>query len=147
MKYYFFPEDIAVLERTVKELYDKLRELGKEQGEAAGQSTENFGHDDAGQELVYQDRRVVIARLKNLQEMVNNAVIISPVGPFNKVRIGAVVHLGDGRIVRVGSFMVLADHQITNISYNSPLGRVLLDKEVGDKIEFRGSFLSISNIE
>ena len=146
MRYYFFPEDIAVLERVTGELHKKIRELGKEQGEAARQSTENFGHDDACQEAVYQERRVVIARLKNLQEMINGAVIVSPEGPFDSVRMGAIIELSDGRTMKIGSFMVFADHPIVNISYNSPLGKALFNKREGDEIEFRGRFFRIKRI-
>jgi len=148
MKYYFFPEDIAVLEQTVNELKRKIRELGKEQGEAARQSTENFGHDDACQEAVYQARTIVIERLKNLREILNNAVIFNPEGPFSfdMVRMGATVELSNGRVLKIGSFMVFADYPIVNISYDSPLGKALLKKKEGDRIEFQGQFFTVKRI-
>lgn len=135
------------MRQIIKELYGKIKELGKDQREAAGQSTENFGHDDAVQEVVFQDRRVVLARLKNLQDLVNNAVVISPNVSYSRVQMGAIVRLSDNRVVRIGSFMVFAEHQIANISYNSPLGKALLNKEIGDEIEFRGKFFSIVSIK
>lgn len=51
MKYYFFPEDIAVIEQSINGLDERIKELAKEQGEARSQSTENMGHDDACQVL------------------------------------------------------------------------------------------------
>ena len=74
MKYYFFFEDIAALELTMEEHRKKIQELGKEQGEMARQTTEIFGHDDACQEAVHDARTLVISRLNNLREIINNAV-------------------------------------------------------------------------
>ncbi|KKW48270.1 MAG: hypothetical protein UY99_C0007G0023 [Parcubacteria group bacterium GW2011_GWA1_59_11] len=146
-KYYFLPEDIAVVEKTVGELHRQIKELGKEQGEAARQSTENFGHDDACQEAVFQQRRVVTARLNNLQEIVNHAEVVRPKGPFDAIRIGATVELSDGRILRVGSYMLFAEHEAKTISYNSPLGRALLKKKEGEEVHFQDQTFTIVSIK
>lgn len=146
MKYYFLPEDMAVLERTVEELRRKVKELGKEQGEAARQSTENFGHDDACQEAVDHERRITMSRLKELGEMANKVVVVRPEGPFDAVRLGATVELSDGRVLKIGSYVVLADHAVTNISYNSPLGKALLSKREGDKVTFREESFTVRRI-
>ena len=148
MRYYFFPEDISVLEQMINGLYERIKELGKEQGKAAGQSTENMGHDDACQEAVDQARRTTLGRLNDLGEIVGKAIVITREdiigkGVFDSVRMGAIVELSDGRIFRIGSFMILADHPIMNISYYSPLARALLNKKEGDEIGFQGQFFRI----
>ena len=146
MKYYFFSEDISALEGTIEELHKKIKELGKEQGVVARQSTENFGHDDACQEAVDQGRRVVVGRIDYLREVINNTVVVSPEAHYDQVRMGATVELSDGRTVRIGSFMILANHPVTNISYGSPLARALFEKQEGDEVEFRGSSFMIKRI-
>ena len=146
MKYYFFPEDICALEKMIEELHKKIKELGKEQGVVARQSTENFGHDDACQEAVDQGRRVVVGRLDYLREVINNTVVVSPEPHYDEVHMGATVELSDGRILRIGSFMVLANHTVVNISYGSPLARALFQKQEGDEVEFRGDSFMIKRI-
>ena len=146
MRYYFFPEDISALEEMIQELHEKIKELGKEQGIVAKQSTENFGHDDACQEAVDQGRRVVVGRIDYLREVINNTVVVNPEPHHDEVRMGATVELSDGRILRIGSFMVLANHPIVNISYGSPLARALFQKQEGDEVEFRGSSFMIERI-
>ncbi len=144
--YYFLPEDIAVLERMVAELHVQIKELGKEQGEAARQSTENFGHDDACQESVHHARTIVLARLGELQRVVNSARIVQPEKGLDSVRLGALVRLSDGRSYRIGSYMVFAEHFVRTISYNSPLGRALLGRSRGDEVEFQGKRFVIEEI-
>lgn len=146
MRYYFLREDLCVVEITVDNLRRKVKELGKEQGEAARQSTENFGHDDACQETVYNERCLAISRLKELQQVLCNATLATPEGPFDKVRLGAVVELDDGRTLRIGSFMVVTDNPIQNISYASPLAQVLMGRAPGDEVNFRGKTFIIKQI-
>ncbi len=146
MKHYFLEEDLVVLERDLKELQEKIKELGRKQGEAAGQSTENFGHDDACQEVIHDERVITISRIKVLCEVILNSVVVKPEKFSEKVCLGSTVELSDGRIFRVGSHMVLADHQIKNISYSSPLGKALLGKEKDDAVDFRGKHFTIKNI-
>ena len=146
MKFYFFLEDIAALEQMIKNLHTKIKELGKEQGEAARQSTENFGHDDACQEAIYQERGIVTAQLNDLQKIFNNAAVVRSEGCSNAARMGTIIELSNGRTFQIGSFMVFADSPITNISYNSPLGKVLIGKHEGDKIEFRKQIFTIKHL-
>lgn len=124
-----------------------MKQLGKEQGEVARQSTENFGHDDACQEAVEYSRKVVLSRLHELTQILNNAetVVLSKDHPHT-VRLGAIVELSDNRILRIGSYMVFASHKITNISYNSPLSQALINKREGDIINFRDNSFFIKRI-
>jgi hypothetical protein len=49
-------EDLFELENRVNKLRSKAKDLGTEQGEANRQSMENFGHNYACQEAIYQAR-------------------------------------------------------------------------------------------
>lgn len=145
-KYFFFVEDINALRQTMEELHEKVRELGKEQGEAAAQSTENFGHDDACQEAIYEARRTVTGRLAELDKVLRNVEIVTPQGPFDRVFMGATVELSDGRTIKIGSYMVLASHSVSNVSYDSPIAQALLNKREGDEVELRGDTMTIKSI-
>jgi transcription elongation GreA/GreB family factor len=145
-KYYFLEEDFNILRDTVDELHQKIWQLGKDQAEASGQSTENFGHDDAVQEVIFDTRRVVLKQLTNLSHMVDHAQIIKPKGPFDKVVLGAKVKLSNGKTYMIGSFQIFADHDFENISYQSPIAQAILGKQEGDEISFRGEEITILNI-
>ncbi|MCD6270509.1 GreA/GreB family elongation factor [bacterium] len=149
MKYYFFYEDIVALKKKINEMSMKIRQLGKEQGEVVSQSTENFGHDDACQEVIENTRRMMMKRLNELRHILDNATVLTEQdlpNSVNSIRIGTVVKLSDECTFRIGSFMVLADYPLLNISYISPLAKALLGKKEGDKIEFRGELFEIIQI-
>ena len=144
---FFLKEDFIILRDAVKELEDKIIKLGKEQGIAAAQSTENFGHDDACQEVIYDERRVVISRLNEMRPIFNHAKIITPIPPSDKVRFGSIVELSNGRTYQIGSYFILAHHTTKNISYNSPLGQKLISKEVGDEVVHNGTIITIISVK
>lgn len=143
---FFLKEDFLALGCKIKELQEKIKKLGKEQGEAANQSTENFGHDDACQEAVDHERRMTIIRLASLRDLVQKASVVTPSNTSNAVSIGSTVELSDGRIYKIGSYMIFAENPVTNISYCSPLGKLLIGKVEGDEIEFRGKRFEIKRI-
>lgn len=147
MRYYFLREDVKALGFRIEELRNRVKQLGKEQGIAAAQSTENFGHDDACQEVVTYDRNVILGQLQNLTAIMNQAEIIEPKCPMNAVRFGAIVGLSDGRTIRIGSYMIFAEHfSPEHISYNSPLARAMLGKKVGEEFEFRNQTYVVKSI-
>jgi transcription elongation GreA/GreB family factor len=146
IRYYFLREDLEVLGNRVNELHEEIKDLAKEQGEANSQSTENFGHDDACQEAIYQKRTIVLTQLKDLVLILNGAVIIEPEKQFEIVLFGSIVELNDGRRLRIGSYAIYAEHPIRTISYNSPLGKRLIGKRRGDEIIFQDQKLLIVTI-
>ncbi len=146
MRYYFLREDLDVLRKKVERLQMRVKELGKAQGDAAGQSTENMGHDDAVQETVEMDRGVVLRRLREILPVLEHAEEVKPEGPCATVRFGAIVQLSDGRTLRIGSYMVEAEHEIPTISYRSPLAQAMMRKLPGDEVEFRGQRFFITAV-
>lgn len=147
IEFYFLKEDLFTLREMVEGLQKRVIELGKEQGEAAGQSTENFGHDDACQEVVEQDRRVVVSRLNDLRKILNHAKMVEPINNSKKIRFGSIVELSNGKTYQIGSYRVFAKHLVENISYNSPLGRKLISQEEGDEIVHNGTIITIISIK
>ncbi|MCX6753442.1 MAG: GreA/GreB family elongation factor [Candidatus Nomurabacteria bacterium] len=147
MKHYFFAEDFTVLKNEIERIGKKIKELGKEQGEAASQSTENFGHDDACQEAIYDARRLLISRINDLMRIYNKSEVANPSLQTEKIRLGSIVKLSDGRVFRIGSYMILANHNTRNISYGSPLAKSLLGKKKGDSIYFNGVIIEIESID
>jgi len=145
-KYYFLREDLFELENRINKLRSKVKDLGTEQGEANRQSTENFGHDDACQEAIYQERVVTLSRLNDLILMLNGAVVIDPKGPFDKVRFGSIVELSNRKRLRIGSYSIFAEHPIHTVSYNSPVGLALIGKAEGNEVELFGQKLTIVKI-
>ena len=148
-KYYFFSDDLSVLGKMIKRLSTEIKRLGEEQREVAMQSTENFGHDDACQEVITYERKIILSKIKDLSEIAAKATVIKDTisADTNRIRIGKTVELNNSQIFRIGSYMVLANHPVRNISYNSPLARALLGKKKGDEIKFRGKLFKITNIE
>jgi len=146
MKFYFLKDDFNAMLEIIKKLEDQIRQLGKDQAVASSQSTEIFGHDDACQESIFQDRRIVIARLHKFKQVVDNVCVIEPCQICHSIGIGSIVELSDGSILQVGSYEVLANYKIENISYNSPLGRCLMNKKIDDKIECFGNKFTIVKI-
>jgi transcription elongation GreA/GreB family factor len=145
-RYYFLREDLEILGNRVNELHREIKDLAKEQGEANNQSTENFGHDDACQEAIYQKRTIVLTQLNDLVLILNRAVTVEPEKQTEIVRYGSIVKLNDGRKLRIGSYAIYAKHPIRTISYNSPLGKKLIGKQKGDVIIFQNQELIIENI-
>ncbi|MEK7094382.1 MAG: hypothetical protein AAB903_03540 [Patescibacteria group bacterium] len=147
MKCYFLPEDIVALRTQIDALHRKLTELGREQGEAAAQSSENMGHDDACQESIYYARGIVVQRLNDLERAIGKAEVVHPRGPFQRVQIGATVTLSDGRSFKIGSFMIFANHPTPTISYASPLAQAMMSRVVGEEFEFRNNLFNIVALE
>ncbi|PIR40039.1 MAG: hypothetical protein COV33_01700 [Candidatus Zambryskibacteria bacterium CG10_big_fil_rev_8_21_14_0_10_34_34] len=139
-------EDLVILRGLVGQLQQDVRDLAKEQREASSQSTENFGHDDACQEAIYDKRRLVLSRLNSLVPILNSAVIVEPEEQPTKVQFGTVVELSDGRRIRIGSYAIYARHSVYTISYNSPLGKSLIGKQEGDTTFFRSQEFVITKI-
>lgn len=145
-RYYFLLEDFAALQSKLDALTSKIKDIGNRQGDAARQSTENMGHDDACQEAINEERKLTALRFNELKEIINRAEIVEPVGHAMNVRLGAEVELSNGRIFRIGSYLVLAEYEVENISYNSPFARVFINKRVGDVVEFGGEKIEIKAI-
>jgi transcription elongation factor GreA len=80
------------------------------------------------------------ASIMDIEDRLSRAMIIDPTTlSGDKVVFGATVNLVDEEKQKVRYQLVgqtEADARVGRISYNSPLGRALIGREVGDEVEF-----------
>lgn len=98
-----------------------------------GDLAENSDYQSAKEELDFLD-----GRISELQDVIKNAQIVAGTnGKKNKVGIGTRVVVKAG--IRKQEFNIVgeweADPTNKKISHTSPLGRVLLGKKVGEKVQ------------
>lgn len=111
-----------------KEVADKIHSAKEE-----GDIMENSAYDEAKNEQAFLE-----GRIRTLEAMLKNAVIIDPEGNGDRIGLGAYVTLRDGQgpsetFRIVGS--AEADPQAGLISNESPVGRALLGRRPGERVE------------
>ena len=102
------------------------------------------GHGDLSENAEYHAAKErqgqVEAQIADLEDRISRAMVIDPSSlSGDKVIFGATVHLLDENDKPIKYQMVgetVADARIGRISYNSPLGRALIGRTVGDEVEF-----------
>ena len=133
------PEGQTKLEDELKHLETtRRREVGERIREAKefGDLSENSEYDDAKNEQAWVESRI----LEITQILARATIIDAPKSNPSKVTLGSKVELesqtGTKRTYQVvGS--AEADPSADKISNESPVGRSLMDKKVGDSIEVR----------
>ena len=136
-KIYLTPEGLETLKREIQELLDVKRpDLLESLSRARNQGdlSENAEYQAAKEDLAFTD-----GRIDELQEMLKHVVMIdeSPKAGRKNVALGTTVTLQvDGKkqvYTVVGEWE--ANPQESKISHESPLGKALLGKAVGEKVE------------
>jgi transcription elongation factor GreA len=102
------------------------------------------GHGDLSENAEYHAAKErqgqVEAQIADIEDRLSRAQVIDPTTlSGDKVVFGATVHLLDENDKPVKYQIVgetEADAKIGRISYNSPLGRALIGRNVGDEVEF-----------
>jgi transcription elongation factor GreA len=103
------------------------------------------GHGDLSENAEYHAAKErqgqVEAQIADIDDRISRAMVIDPTTlSGDKVVFGATVHLVDENDKKVKYQIVgetEADAKIGRISYNSPLGRALIGRNVGDAVEFQ----------
>jgi transcription elongation factor GreA len=103
------------------------------------------GHGDLSENAEYHAAKErqgqVEAQIADIEDRISRAMVIDPTTlSGDKVVFGATVHLADENDKKVKYQIVgetEADAKIGRISYNSPLGRALIGRNVGDEVEFQ----------
>ncbi|MBI4091253.1 transcription elongation factor GreA [candidate division WWE3 bacterium] len=119
-----YEELVSVKRPNIAERIKSARELGD--------ISENAGYDSAREEQSF-----VEGRIKELQEILKNVQTISASNGKDTVSIGSVVRVhidgGEEEYHIVGE--PEANPMERKISHESPLGRSLLGRKIGDKVE------------
>jgi transcription elongation factor GreA len=137
-------EKVPMLEEGYRKLTDQVRQLKQVERPAVVQAIEDArAHGDLSENAEYhaaKERQGQIeAMIADIDDQLSRAMVIDPTTlSGKKVVFGATVTLTDedDKTVKyqlVGQ--VEADAKDGRISYNSPLGRALIGREVGDEVE------------
>ena len=136
-RFYFTKEGIEKLKEELRQLVEEKRPaLVKRVARARsfGDLSENSEYSNAREEL-----NILDGRIEELKEILKKAVVVKKKASANSqiVKIGSRVTVAtDGQTLTftlVGEWE--ADPAAKKISHQSPLGKALLGKKVGDKVE------------
>ncbi|MES2121000.1 MAG: transcription elongation factor GreA [Pseudomonadota bacterium] len=136
-------EKVPMLEEGHRMLNDELKRLKSERPEIVEAIETARAHGDLSENAEYhaaKERQGQIeASIADLEDKLSRALIIDPKSlSGNKVVFGATVTLIDEDDKKVKYQLVgqtEADARVGRISYNSPLGRALIGREVGEEVE------------
>jgi len=136
MPNYFTKEGLEKLKKELEYLKTvKRREIAENLRHAAsfGDLSENFAYQQAKEEQAFLESRIL-----ELEEKIKNAQIIKKKSS-NKVEIGSTVVLSSNG--KKEQFQIVGPEEVDpfqgKISYQSPLGKLLLGKAVGQVIEVK----------
>lgn len=142
--YYFLEEDFIALNAEIGKIADKIKELGKDMGKSCQEGAETF-HDNFAYENGSREQYMWSGQIRKLIQIRNNARVVSKSDRSDnyKVSLGNIVTIededtGEVRVITISSYMVFSQQTVGQevISYNAPMSRVLIGKEVGETIEF-----------
>lgn len=135
-KYFFLKRDYLLLLKKIDNVKIEVDRLGHEIG-ASCDDSETF-HDNFDYEECGRQQTMWIRHLKNLEKIKDNVEIISDINsqPGEKsVKIGSEVQMsaknGEVTIKKIGSYLTFID---TEISYRSPLAKLIIGKKINDEI-------------
>lgn len=134
MRYYFAGEDLLILKRNIEQLRERIKKIGKNMGESCGEGAETF-HDNFAFEDGERQLNMLTRQYAELKQISDNAVI-AKAEQAEKAMFGNIVlykDLSNGieKVVEISSYMVMRKSKKL-ISYNSPLGKLLLGAEEGE---------------
>ena len=120
-------ENLKVVRR--KEVAVKIKEA-REQGDLS----ENAEYDAAKDE-----QRDIEARIEEIEKILKNADVVEDEVDFDKINVGCTVSLYDVEFEEEVEYKIVGSTEANSlagkISNESPLGKALIGKKVGDKVE------------
>lgn len=136
-------DKVPMLAEGYRLLEDELKRLKKERPEIVDAIEEARAHGDLSENAEYhaaKERQGQIeAQIGDIEDRLSRALVIDPTTlSGDKVVFGATVTLLDEEDKTIRYQLVgqqEADAKVGRISYNSPLGRALIGKEVGEDVE------------
>jgi transcription elongation factor GreA len=137
-------DKVPMLEEGHRKLSDELKRLRQQERPAIVEAIEDArAHGDLSENAEYHAAKErqgqVEATIAELEDRLSRAMVIDPTTlSGDKVVFGATVTLKDEDGKKVKYQLVgqaEADAKDGRISYNSPLGRALIGRQVGDEVE------------
>ena len=136
-------EKVPMLEEGHRKLTDDLKRLRAERPSIVEAIEEARAHGDLSENAEYHAAKErqgqVEASIADLEDRLSRAMVIDPTTlSGDKVVFGATVTLTDEDDKTVRYQLVgqtEADARVGRISYNSPLGRALIGRHVGEEVE------------
>ena len=137
-------EKVPMLEEGHRQLNDELKRLRTEERPAIIEAIEAArAHGDLSENAEYHAAKErqghIEASIADIEDRLSRAMVIDPTTlSGDKVVFGATVTLVDEEDKEIRYQLVgqqEADAKVGRISYNSPLGRALIGREVGDEVE------------
>lgn len=140
MKYLFLQEDFSLLRKEYDYLVREHMKLGGDMKEATSQSSETW-HDNPLFDDVILRSKLSIERISKLKDIIENSKIVEIDKKLEEVQIGSYVRVLDFGVekkYKIGSYFILDDQKkdCLEISYDSPVGRALMNKRINDEISF-----------
>jgi transcription elongation factor GreA len=136
-------DKVPMLAEGYRQIEDELKRLKQERPQIVDAIEEARAHGDLSENAEYHAAKErqgqVEASIADLEDRLSRALVIDPTTlSGDKVVFGATVSLVDQDDKKVRYQLVgqqEADAKIGRISYNSPLGRALIGRQVGDEVE------------
>lgn len=131
-------ESLAKLQEELDELtINRRKEIAAKIKEAReqGDLSENAEYDAAKDE-----QRDIEARIEEIEEIIKNSEILDERSiNFNKIHVGCTVVIKEQSSKKEFTYHIVVSTEVNSrehkISYESPIGKALMDKEVGDVVE------------
>src|SRR5215210_7245142 len=136
-------DKVPMLEEGHRKLTDELKRLKNERPEIVEAIEAARAHGDLSENAEYhaakEHQGQVEASIVDIEDRLSRAMVIDPTTlSGNKVVFGATVTLKDEEDKKVRYQLVgqtEADAKVGRISYNSPLGRALIGRQIGEEVE------------
>jgi transcription elongation factor GreA len=136
-------EKVPMLAEGFEHLTDELKRLKLERPQIVEAIEEARAHGDLSENAEYHAAKErqgqVEANIADLEDRLARALVIDPTTlSGDKVVFGATVDLIDEEDKKIRYQLVgqtEADARVGRISYNSPLGRALIGRQVGEEVE------------
>lgn len=133
-KYLFTEDDYDLLIKKISGLLEEIRRLGKEIGDSCDESEtshDNFDYEECGRQ-----QKMWTNHLEQFKRIKENAEIVKGKTDRDYISIGDQVEIraADGEIIkkRIGSYLSFSKN---DLSYGSPLAKLLMGKNIGDKVQ------------
>ncbi len=141
----FLAETIQRISGQISGLREELLSLDAEiANETKSSAGDKF---ETSREMMSQARESISGRIEALKEQVYFLSQVQAKSSIKKVSSGSLVETNEGYFffgLALGNLNFRGE-QIVALSFQSPLGKAFLDKEVGDMVEFRGRIFSLLN--